>query len=113
MENLMKHPMHSNVYYPEWISESETYFLPTYIPASEPPEVGTVMNKPLGTRATWWANFTATTITEKFGPGLSFVVGDWFNHRTTVLEKNNAYFDGARVYFKSKQDAMMFLLRWS
>ena len=66
-----------------------------------------------GVRQRWWANFTQTIREEHFGPGFKFFQEDWIAHRTAMLSKYNAHYDGNSVHFATKQDAAFFILRWS
>jgi hypothetical protein len=66
-----------------------------------------------GVRETWWDNFVRTTRIEKYGEGLKFPQCEWVDHRSAVLETYNAVYDGKYVHFKTEQDAMWFILRWS
>ena len=66
-----------------------------------------------GLRTRWWDNFTRTTHTEKFGPGLDFSQADWIDHRDALLKKYKAVYDGKFVHFDTEQDATFFMLRWS
>lgn len=64
-------------------------------------------------RKEWWANFTKTIREEHFGLGFDFKQYEWIKHRTEMLAKYNAWFDGSKVHFTTDQDATLFLLRWS
>lgn len=64
-------------------------------------------------RNNWWSNFTKSIREEKFGTSLNFPVDVWFKHRTEILEKYNAVYDGQHLHFTDEQDAIYFILRWS
>lgn len=71
------------------------------------PELGS------GPRKSWWANFTTTIRQEHLGLDLKFKQEEWLEYRTEMLAKYNAWYDGTRVHFATKQDATLFLLKWS
>lgn len=78
---------------PKWVKNPETYCL--------------LMDS---LHPTWW-NFLKGV--NEIGRSAPAGTSNWFVQRDHMLLQYNAYATSGKVYFKTEQDAMMFLLRWS